>query len=704
MSIQTNNLPDNPQIEVIKSGKTGLFTNYIYKAIPLAFDESMSYYETLCGLLYYLQNTIIPTVNNNADAVAELQSLYEQLRSYVDNYFTNLDVQEEINNKLDQMVTDGTLPEIVASYLNTKAIFGFDNVESMKNATNLINGSYAQTLGYYNKNDGGNALYKIRNITTSDVVDESKIIKLNNNLIAELINFTLNREQMMNTNYFVVNSNKLSGISKTSKNPINQMEDKISCVDVQYNESLVENIRIENTNNYPDKIGLNLKTPGQRQKIDSVYIGNNFKIGMNIPTAYYSQFNDIWSSGEIGILIGDSNQPENWIGVLDFNACHINSSTLGVKEVSKDTNTICFDKCSFENNINSVENNGLLYFSNTYFGDNKQNTNTPVHVCISNAGSETHFDDCTISMVASDFTPSSQNESLIYLKSNDGVGSKVYINGGKFNISNNNIKNSISSIYETDSDLNEIYIDYTKFIPSTLNNNHNYFPYYLYKGYSPLRSLNPIKNYILNGTMKNPLGNTLIGVETSHGSADPNLTNPFGGKVFTFTREGTSGSGYSNFYYKIPKELIGKKMILEIYGLSSTNKFDVKCDNFSGLGIHEMLLTDTHTSDTNRVKLFRYEVTPTQEQGLLQVFIHWNDTSNGAWYKLSGVVLKEYKYKDYLSCYEDQPGLMSKTIPTDTVNAKKGDIVLSSPESDNTKVGWIFNGTKWVDYISLNNT
>ena len=188
MSIQTNKLPDNPQIEVVKSGKTGLFTNYIYKAIPLAFDESMSYYETLCGLLNYLQNTIIPTVNNNADAVAELQSLYEQLRSYVDNYFTNLDVQEEINNKLDQMVTDGTLPEIVASYLNSKAIFGYDNVASMKQATNLINGSYAQTLGFYNKNDGGSALYKIRQITNDDVVDEMMIISLNDDtLIAELI-------------------------------------------------------------------------------------------------------------------------------------------------------------------------------------------------------------------------------------------------------------------------------------------------------------------------------------------------------------------------------------------------------------------------------------------------------------------------------------------------------------------------------------
>lgn len=118
MNIQNNTLPDNPNIEVIKAKETGLFTNYIFKAIPLAFDESMSYYETLCGLLNYLQNTIIPTVNNNADAVSELQSLYEELKSYVDNYFTNLDVQEEINNKLDAMVEDGTLTTLISNYID----------------------------------------------------------------------------------------------------------------------------------------------------------------------------------------------------------------------------------------------------------------------------------------------------------------------------------------------------------------------------------------------------------------------------------------------------------------------------------------------------------------------------------------------------------------------------------------------------------
>lgn len=118
MSTQNNTLPDNPQIEVIKSGKTGLFTNYIYKAIPLAFDESMSYYETLCGLLNYLKNVILPTVNNNADAVSELQTLYEELRTYVDDYFKDLDVQEEINNKLDDMTEDGTLTNLIKNYVD----------------------------------------------------------------------------------------------------------------------------------------------------------------------------------------------------------------------------------------------------------------------------------------------------------------------------------------------------------------------------------------------------------------------------------------------------------------------------------------------------------------------------------------------------------------------------------------------------------
>ena len=123
---------NNENIEVKKAKKTGIFTNYIYKAIPLAFDESMSYYETLCALLYYLKNTIIPTVNNNADAVIELQNKFDELQSFVDNYFDNLDVQEEINNKLDEMAESGELAELIHK------LDDFSNSNKINTGNNLL--------------------------------------------------------------------------------------------------------------------------------------------------------------------------------------------------------------------------------------------------------------------------------------------------------------------------------------------------------------------------------------------------------------------------------------------------------------------------------------------------------------------------------------------------------------------------------------
>lgn len=158
--------------------------------LPTSYKESLTYEEQILAIGHYLETTVYPAINNNAEALTELQGLFVALEDYVNNYFDNLDVQEEINNKLDDMVKQGTLQEIIADYLNSKAIFGFDSVADMKNATNLINGSYAKTLGYHSKNDGGKALYKIREITNDDVVDEMTIIEINdsaNDLIAELI-------------------------------------------------------------------------------------------------------------------------------------------------------------------------------------------------------------------------------------------------------------------------------------------------------------------------------------------------------------------------------------------------------------------------------------------------------------------------------------------------------------------------------------
>ena len=132
-------------------------------------------------------NKIINSENTLGTQMENVTNAFIDLQNYVNNYFDNLDVQDEINNKLNEMAQDGTLQEIIAEYLNTKSLLGFDNVSDMINSENLIEGSITRTLGRNQYNDGYGAFYKIRNITSDDVIDNENIIKIQNSgtLIAE---------------------------------------------------------------------------------------------------------------------------------------------------------------------------------------------------------------------------------------------------------------------------------------------------------------------------------------------------------------------------------------------------------------------------------------------------------------------------------------------------------------------------------------
>lgn len=114
--------------------RNGPFRFWCQKVLPIAFDDSLSYYEILCKVIDYL--------NGMFDDLKNL----EELSQYVDDYFANLDVQEEIDNKLDEMAEDGTLEAIVAQY--------FTGVEEEISAINLrvtaVEGQIAE--GFPHKN------------------------------------------------------------------------------------------------------------------------------------------------------------------------------------------------------------------------------------------------------------------------------------------------------------------------------------------------------------------------------------------------------------------------------------------------------------------------------------------------------------------------------------------------------------------------
>lgn len=93
------------------------FRYWCQKVLPLIYDDSLSYYELLCKVVDYLNKTMedVETLNTDVNA---LHTAYENLQNYVNSYFDTLDVQEEINNKLDDLVRDGTLTKLISTYID----------------------------------------------------------------------------------------------------------------------------------------------------------------------------------------------------------------------------------------------------------------------------------------------------------------------------------------------------------------------------------------------------------------------------------------------------------------------------------------------------------------------------------------------------------------------------------------------------------
>lgn len=191
-----------------------IFTKHIAKVIPLAFDESMSYYECICAFRDYLNTVIIPNVNNVNDAVAELQDLYldlqravnteierfetatnneidtfetemntnfNNLHDFVDNYFEN-NFPALVSSTLNEMAEDGTLESLLndAAHL-TKSYDTYNDM--IADASTFTNGLRLKTLGYYSINDGGGAEYYVNN----SVIASNYQIDLENGLYLNLI-------------------------------------------------------------------------------------------------------------------------------------------------------------------------------------------------------------------------------------------------------------------------------------------------------------------------------------------------------------------------------------------------------------------------------------------------------------------------------------------------------------------------------------
>lgn len=102
------------------------------------FDKLTNY-----GMMMKLMKAMNDVIGNQNEVEDDMSKLYEaftELQTYINNYFDNLNVQEEINNKLNEMVEDGTFDTIINETLFNQLNNEIDILNS--NRTVCIGDSY----------------------------------------------------------------------------------------------------------------------------------------------------------------------------------------------------------------------------------------------------------------------------------------------------------------------------------------------------------------------------------------------------------------------------------------------------------------------------------------------------------------------------------------------------------------------------------
>lgn len=158
--------------------------------IEASFD-ALTNYQLFCKLGEEM-NKIINNVNLSGEQVENLTNAFIQLQNYVNNYFSNLDVQDEIDNKLDEMAEQGILQTIILNYVNLKKIYNSFN--DMINDEYLQENQIVEILGYYDAFDGGGATYKITTIDTNRIQYQINNTELYANLLIK--DNTINIKQL----------------------------------------------------------------------------------------------------------------------------------------------------------------------------------------------------------------------------------------------------------------------------------------------------------------------------------------------------------------------------------------------------------------------------------------------------------------------------------------------------------------------------
>ena len=160
------------------------FCRFVLENFPfIEYDfDALTPWKMWCALGSEI-NKIINSQNQVGEEVERLSNAFNALQKYVDEFFSDLNIQEQIDNKLDEMAESGELAQIMSNY--TGLIRVIDTTAELISSTDTFYvGELIKTLGYNNVGDNGGAMFRVKD---SGTADGYITLEINGNLYAEMI-------------------------------------------------------------------------------------------------------------------------------------------------------------------------------------------------------------------------------------------------------------------------------------------------------------------------------------------------------------------------------------------------------------------------------------------------------------------------------------------------------------------------------------
>lgn len=182
------------------------FQAWVQQSLPAVYDDSLSYTDLLYKMLSYINKL----VTNNNYFSEDIKKMYD----YVNNYFNNLDVQDEINNKLDEMVTNGQLTTIVDKFLSSLSDYTYHLNYMDSFDENNIDLVFAELMSKIKK--GESAILTAGTYYATDTIDLSKLPNNCTIVIDGSIKMTANKDCIkLGGTFEKITINELIGYSAT---------------------------------------------------------------------------------------------------------------------------------------------------------------------------------------------------------------------------------------------------------------------------------------------------------------------------------------------------------------------------------------------------------------------------------------------------------------------------------------------------------